>query len=127
MNQINRGVKHLANTVFLLFLSIGIQVSPWRGAGLAVPVFSLRSNEDVGVGEFLDIKLLVDFSIKCGLHLIQLLPVNDTSVNGMWWDSYPYRYADEVCFLYLNLFISRFHCSTLTFGTLPFSFISKRL
>ena len=25
-----------------------------------------------------------------GLRLIQLLPVNDTGVYGMWWDSYPY-------------------------------------
>ena len=25
-----------------------------------------------------------------GMRLIQLLPVNDTSVNMMWWDSYPY-------------------------------------
>ncbi|MCO5581846.1 hypothetical protein L7F22_035735 [Adiantum nelumboides] len=66
------------------------KASPWRGAGLAVPVFSLRSEEDVGVGEFSDLKMLVDVAVKAGLHLIQLLPVNDTSVNGMWWDSYPY-------------------------------------
>lgn len=65
---------------------------PWRGAGVAIPVFALRSNDDIGVGEYLDLKLLVDLSVKSGFHLIQLLPVNDTSVNGMWWDSYPYRY-----------------------------------
>lgn len=64
--------------------------NPWRGAGVAIPVFSLRSKDDVGAGEFLDIKLLVDLAVNSGLHLIQLLPVNDTSVNGMWWDSYPY-------------------------------------
>lgn len=66
------------------------KANPWRGAGVAVPVFSLRSEDDVGAGEFLDLKLLVDVAVKAGLHLIQLLPVNDTSVNGMWWDSYPY-------------------------------------
>eukprot|EP00250_Pteridium_aquilinum_P019655 c24516_g1_i1 orf=158-3133(+) len=66
------------------------KADPWRGAGVAVPVFSLRSEDDVGAGEFLDLKLLVDIAVKAGLHLIQLLPVNDTSVNGMWWDSYPY-------------------------------------
>jgi hypothetical protein len=27
---------------------------------------------------------------RAGLRLIQLLPVNDTSVYNMWWDSYPY-------------------------------------
>lgn len=56
-----------------------------------MPIFSLRSEDDVGTGEFLDLKLLVDVAVKAGLHLIQLLPVNDTSVNKMWWDSYPYR------------------------------------
>ncbi|KAH7331911.1 hypothetical protein KP509_20G057000 [Ceratopteris richardii] len=66
------------------------KANPWRGAGVAVPVFSLRSEDDIGAGEFLDLKLLVDVSVQAGLHLIQLLPVNDTSVNGMWWDSYPY-------------------------------------
>ncbi|ONK63671.1 uncharacterized protein A4U43_C07F17690 [Asparagus officinalis] len=63
---------------------------PWRGAGVAIPMFSIRSNDDLGVGEFLDLKLLVDWAVKSGFHLVQLLPVNDTSVHKMWWDSYPY-------------------------------------
>ncbi|XP_008796184.1 4-alpha-glucanotransferase DPE2 isoform X2 [Phoenix dactylifera] len=64
--------------------------TPWRGAGVAIPMFSVRSNDDLGVGEFLDLKLLVDLAVDSGFHLVQLLPVNDTSVHGMWWDSYPY-------------------------------------
>ncbi|TYK09642.1 4-alpha-glucanotransferase DPE2 isoform X2 [Cucumis melo var. makuwa] len=64
---------------------------PWRGSGVAIPMFSVRSDDDLGVGEFLDLKLLVDWAVESGLHLVQLLPVNDTSVHGMWWDSYPYR------------------------------------
>ncbi|WOK96012.1 4-alpha-glucanotransferase DPE2 isoform X1 [Canna indica] len=63
---------------------------PWRGAGVAIPMFSVRSSDDLGVGEFLDLKLLVDWAVECGFHLVQLLPVNDTSVHKMWWDSYPY-------------------------------------
>ncbi|KAL7134275.1 hypothetical protein ABFS83_11G015800 [Erythranthe nasuta] len=63
---------------------------PWRGAGVALPMFSIRSEADVGVGEFLDLKLLVDWAVQSGFHLVQLLPINDTSVHGMWWDSYPY-------------------------------------
>ncbi|XP_042517654.1 4-alpha-glucanotransferase DPE2-like [Macadamia integrifolia] len=63
---------------------------PWRGAGVAIPMFSVRSEDDLGVGEFLDLKLLVDWAVESGFHLVQLLPINDTSVNGMWWDSYPY-------------------------------------
>ncbi|CAN6443473.1 unnamed protein product [Victoria cruziana] len=64
--------------------------APWRGAGVAIPMFSVRSENDLGVGEFLDLKLLIDWAVDSGFHLIQLLPVNDTSVHGMWWDSYPY-------------------------------------
>lgn len=57
---------------------------------MAIPMFSVRSENDLGVGEFLDLKLLVDWAIASGFHLLQLLPINDTSVHGMWWDSYPY-------------------------------------
>lgn len=64
---------------------------PWRGAGLAVPVFSLRSRASVGCGDFLDLVMLADFAARAGYHLLQLLPVNDTSVFCDWRDSYPYR------------------------------------
>mmetsp|Transcript_2035 Transcript_2035/g.6011 ORF Transcript_2035/g.6011 Transcript_2035/m.6011 type:complete len:951 (+) Transcript_2035:491-3343(+) len=62
----------------------------WKGSGLAVPVFSLRTKRSVGVGEFRDIKALVDVCVKAGMRLAQLLPVNDTSVYMTQWDSYPY-------------------------------------
>ncbi|CAM6114987.1 unnamed protein product [Calypogeia fissa] len=75
----------------LLIASDGyFRASPWRGTGIAGPVFSLRTTEDVGSGEFLDLKMLVDLAVKTGVRLVQLLPINDTSVNMMWWDSYPY-------------------------------------
>ncbi|KAE8125116.1 hypothetical protein FH972_019951 [Carpinus fangiana] len=74
-----------------IFLSDGMyRELPWRGAGVAIPMFSVRSESDLGVGEFLDLKLLVDWAVDSGFHLVQLLPINDTSVHGMWWDSYPY-------------------------------------
>ncbi|GJN33341.1 hypothetical protein PR202_gb21933 [Eleusine coracana subsp. coracana] len=76
---------------FVVLSDGALRDTPWRGAGVAVPVFSIRSDEDLGVGEFLDLKLLVDWSVNSGFHLVQLLPINDTSVHGMWWDSYPYR------------------------------------
>ncbi|MEY3114121.1 MAG: hypothetical protein RL423_306, partial [Bacteroidota bacterium] len=62
----------------------------WKGAGVAIPVFSLRSKHSIGVGEFSDIKLLADWSKKIGLKLIQLLPINDTTATHSWMDSYPY-------------------------------------
>lgn len=74
-----------------IFLSDGmLREIPWRGAGVAIPMFSVRSEADLGVGEFLDLKLFVDWAAESGFHLVQLLPINDTSVHGMWWDSYPY-------------------------------------
>ncbi|MBA0662181.1 hypothetical protein Goklo_006360 [Gossypium klotzschianum] len=74
-----------------IFLSDGmLREMPWRGCGVAVPMFSVRSEDDIGVGEFLDLKLLVDWAVESGFHLVQLLPINDTSVHRMWWDSYPY-------------------------------------
>ncbi|HMR92845.1 MAG TPA: 4-alpha-glucanotransferase [Chitinophagaceae bacterium] len=62
----------------------------WKGAGVAIPVFSLRSRNSFGVGEFADIKLLVDWAVETGLKLVQLLPVNDTTATHTWADSYPY-------------------------------------
>ena len=65
--------------------------TPWRGAGVAVPVFALRSEESFGVGEFNDIKHLVDWAVKAGQNVIQLLPINDTTMTHTWQDSYPYN------------------------------------
>ncbi len=65
--------------------------TPWRGAGVAIPVFSLRSEEDFGVGEFYDIKMLVDWAAKTGQRFIQMLPINDTTMTHTWTDSYPYN------------------------------------
>ncbi len=62
----------------------------WRGAGIAIPVFSLRSSKSLGVGEFTDINLLVDWAEKVSLRMIQLLPVNDTTSTHTKADSYPY-------------------------------------
>ncbi len=62
----------------------------WRGAGVAIPVFSLRSKKGTGVGEFLDLKPMVDWTVKTGMKIIQVLPVNDTIAKHNWIDSYPY-------------------------------------
>lgn len=62
----------------------------WRGAGVALPVFSLRTPSSVGCGEFLDLLPLIDWCEATGLRLVQLLPVSDTSVRGTFRDSYPY-------------------------------------
>ena len=82
-----------------------LPLKPWRGAGVAVPVFSLRTENSFGVGEFADLKLLADWGRKAGLKLIQLLPINDTSATGTWRDSYPYAAISAFALhpIYLNL------------------------
>lgn len=64
--------------------------APERSAGVAVPVFALRSEKSFGVGEFNDIRLLADWAAATGQKIIQLLPINDTTMTGTWVDSYPY-------------------------------------
>lgn len=77
----------------------------WKGAGVAIPVFSLRSEKGFGVGEFNDLKPLADWARLAGLKLIQLLPINDTTSSHTWTDSYPYSAISAFALhpLYLNL------------------------
>ncbi|MBE6236926.1 MAG: 4-alpha-glucanotransferase [Bacteroidales bacterium] len=63
----------------------------WKGAGTAIPVFSLRTEDDFGVGEFFDLKKMVDWAASTGQGILQLLPINDTTMFGTWEDSYPYN------------------------------------
>jgi 4-alpha-glucanotransferase len=62
----------------------------YRGAGVAIPVFSLRCEKSLGVGEFADLKPLAEWAKGIGLKLIQILPINDTTSSHDWTDSYPY-------------------------------------
>lgn len=84
---------------------IQLPVHTWKGAGVAIPVFSLRSDKSLGVGEFTDIKLLVDWAKQVGLKLIQILPINDTTATHTWMDSYPYAAISAFALhpLYLNV------------------------
>lgn len=77
----------------------------WRGAGLAIPVFSLRSENGLGIGEFTDIKLVVDWAKKTAMRLVQVLPVNDTIATKTWVDSYPYAAISVFALhpLYVNI------------------------
>ncbi len=69
----------------------GFGLRKWRGAGTAIPVFSLRSKDSFGVGEFYDLKKIIDWAVLTGQCVLQLLPINDTTMTGTWADSYPYK------------------------------------
>lgn len=66
-------------------------IYPWKGAGTVVPVFSLRSEGSFGVGDFGDLQLMTDWVAKTNQRILQVLPINDTTITHTWTDSYPYN------------------------------------
>ena len=66
-------------------------VYPWKGAGTVIPIFSLRSEGSFGVGDFGDLKMMIDWAAKTDQRVIQVLPINDTNMTHTWQDSYPYN------------------------------------
>ncbi len=104
----NRTLQVSAQSDVHTILNDGFAVFPantWKGTGVAIPVFSLRSNNSFGVGEFTDIPALVDWCKQTGLKLVQILPINDTSATHTWLDSYPYAAISAFALhpIYLNI------------------------
>lgn len=66
-------------------------IPSWKATGVAIPVFSLRSEQSFGIGEFYDLKKMVDWAKKTGQRIIQTLPINDTILYHTNYDSYPYN------------------------------------
>ena len=77
----------------------------WKGAGVAVPVFSLRTEEGFGIGEFLDLKKMADWAAATGQKMIQTLPINDTTLRHNDLDSYPYNAVSVFALhpIYINI------------------------
>lgn len=104
----NRSLYDSYSKKKITFLHDGFAQLPnntWKGAGVAIPVFSLRTEKSTGVGEFTDIKALVDWSKRVGMKLIQILPINDTTATNTWMDSYPYAAISAFALhpMYVNL------------------------
>lgn len=77
--------------VFISGLTLKLNLPLWTGVGTAIPVFSLRSADDFGVGDFYDLFKLIDWCASTGQSVIQILPINDTTMSHKWTDSYPYN------------------------------------
>lgn len=77
-------------TVVLSGLYFRDNLPLWRCAGSVIPVFSLRSEHSFGVGDLGDLRMLVDWTRKTHQRIIQVLPMNDTTMTHTWVDSYPY-------------------------------------
>ncbi|KAA3624521.1 MAG: 4-alpha-glucanotransferase, partial [Bacteroidetes bacterium] len=77
----------------------------WRGAGVAVPVFSLKTQKSFGVGDFKDLMDFIDWAEQTSLKMVQILPINETIASHNWLDSYPYKSISVMALhpMYLNL------------------------
>ena len=70
---------------------VRLSTEDWKGAGCVIPVFSLRTQQSFGVGDFGDLKQMIDWIAMTGQRVLQILPINDTTMTGSWTDSYPYN------------------------------------
>ncbi len=88
----NRIIENAAEkkSVSIIYAAPEFKDRAWKGAGINVPVFSLRSHRSWGCGDFTDMLLLIDYASASGFRLIQLLPINDTTSSSGDNDSYPY-------------------------------------
>ncbi|HCT94057.1 MAG: hypothetical protein A2X19_04310 [Bacteroidetes bacterium GWE2_39_28] len=110
---------------------VNIPAKTPRIAGTSIPVFSLRSNDSCGIGDFGDLFRMVDFLSETSQNILQILPVNDTTATHSLKDSYPYNSISVFALhpLYLNLqmagdisdneFIEHFKLEAAQLNSLP--------
>lgn len=60
-------------------------------AGIVVPLFSVRSDNDWGVGDFGSLHKMISWANEINIHILQMLPINDTTFYRDERDSYPYN------------------------------------
>lgn len=72
-----------------------------RRAGALCPVFALRREGDLGIGDTAAVRLLIDWAAATGLKFLQFLPINATG-----GDSSPYNAISSVALEPLTLDLS---------------------
>ncbi len=91
-NRSTRDVEMSDGEVLVLYGGLlRLREAEWRAAGVAVPVFSLRSEHSWGVGDFGDLRRFVRWASESGMSVVQLLPLYDTTSMHSWTDSHPYN------------------------------------
>ena len=100
VNNLRKGEIFLTHEMEVQFSSMSRKV-----AGTAIPVFSLRSEGSFGVGDFGDLKKLIDWAEQTHQQAVQILPINDTTITNTWMDSYPYNSISIYAFhpMYIDL------------------------
>lgn len=88
----NRHIEYPAakDRPVLLHAFPGLDRYRWLGAGINIQVSSLKTEQSWGVGDFTDLHVLTDLAKVCGVKMLQLLPINDTTATHTSKDSYPY-------------------------------------
>lgn len=105
----NRAFPHIprdgSSKILINHFSFNLPSPKPRFSGTAVPVFSLRTKKSCGIGDFADLKEAVDLLCKTSQNVLQILPVNDTTMTHTWVDSYPYGAISIFAMhpLYINL------------------------
>jgi 4-alpha-glucanotransferase len=54
-----------------------------RSAGILIPLFSIRTRDNLGRGEILDLAPMIDFALSMGHRAIQLLPLDETGPDDL--------------------------------------------
>src|SRR3954471_24401172 len=60
-------------------------------AGVLAPLFALRTETDLGIGDLAALREFIDWSAEAGFRLVQLLPINE--IGG---DNSPYNAISSV-------------------------------
>jgi len=74
-----------------------------RRAGVLVPLFSVYSKNSFGIGDFADLKLIIDWAKATGNSIVQLLPMNEVGINFCPYDSLS-SFALEPAYFSFHLF-----------------------
>src|SRR2546428_765664 len=69
-----------------------------RRAGVLIPTFAIRTEDDLGIGDTGGVRELIDWAADTGVGFLQFLPINATGT-----DSSPYNAISSVALDYLTL------------------------
>lgn len=87
-------------------------------AGILEPVFAIRTEDDLGIGDTAGVRQMIDWCHRHGLNLFQTLPINETSD-----DNSPYNAISSLAIEPATLAISPEHVPDLS--TAEFEEIAK--
>jgi 4-alpha-glucanotransferase len=78
------GFRHsfvLRHSSFVIFLRMNLSPDK-RIAGILVPLFALRGENDLGIGDLGALREFIDWAAEIGFELVQLLPINETGTDN---------------------------------------------